>query len=129
MSWLNMFRGTRGYERIEEENDRCTPEEQLLSPQYEMPRRPFPKKEIIWGVVMLVLGILLVGLGVIVHFEHWENRVPGVFVSLAGAHTCLMGTWVLVPCQGCTVSNRMYWYGVSSLKLAIAELQGQQLGS
>ncbi|NJR42882.1 MAG: LLM class flavin-dependent oxidoreductase [Akkermansiaceae bacterium] len=24
-------------------------------------------------------GCVLVGLGLLVHFEHWENRVPGVF--------------------------------------------------
>ena len=87
-----MFRGTRGYERLEEENDRYAHEEQLLSPQYEMPRRPFPNKEIIWGIVMLVIGILLVGLGAIVHFEHWENRVPGVFSSASGAYApCVVG--------------------------------------
>lgn len=73
-----MFRG-RGYERLEIESDRYTHQEQLLAPQYfEVPRRQFPRKEIIWGIVMLVLGIVLVGLGVIVRFEHWENRVPGV---------------------------------------------------
>jgi hypothetical protein len=75
-----MFRG-RGYERIEEESDQHAHEEQLLTPQYEIARRPFPKKEIIWGIIMLVIGIVLVGLGLLVHFEHWENRVPGMSSS------------------------------------------------
>lgn len=75
-----MFRG-RGYERISEnDSEQHSHEDQLLSTQYETIRRPFPKKEMIYGAVMLVLGIVLVGLGILVHFEHWENRVPGLLL-------------------------------------------------
>lgn len=94
-----MFRAGRGYERIEEDNDRYTPEEQLLS-QYEMPGRPFPKKEIIWGAAMLVLGLILVGLGITVHFEHWENRVPGVFCFSGSSSSSLSRGWDCVVLLG-----------------------------
>jgi hypothetical protein len=82
---FNMFRtGRSGYERIEDISH-----EQLLSDEYEMLRRPFPKKEIIWGIVMFALGILLVGLSALIHFEHWENRVPGAFLfSQQSAGVC-----------------------------------------
>ena len=82
MSLLDMFRG-RGYERLSEtDSEQYSHEDQLLSTQYETPRRTFPKREIVWGTVMLVLGIVLVGLGVLIHFEHWENRVPGLPLSV-----------------------------------------------
>jgi hypothetical protein len=88
MNWLTMFRNRpREYQRIPDTTSDSL-EEELLSSQFEVPRRPFPRKEIIAGVLMLLLGLFLVTLGVLVHIEHWDNDVPGTIQACVTDTTC-----------------------------------------
>lgn len=72
-----MFRPrSNRYIRLDNEEDDAS--EVLLDRQFEMPQRPFPRKEIIIGFAMLALGVILITLGVLIHVERWDNKVPGV---------------------------------------------------
>jgi hypothetical protein len=84
----------RGYERIGDEDgqetrDEESIEQQLLSRQYEFSPLRFPRKEIILGVFLLLLGCTLIGFGVLIHVEHWKNDVPGTHTPLCRLFTTL----------------------------------------
>lgn len=64
------------YVRLDNESDDVG--EHLLDRQFEMPQRPFPRKEILIGFALLLLGIVFITLGVLIHVERWDNKVPGV---------------------------------------------------
>lgn len=72
-----MFRPrSNRYIRLDNEEDDAS--EVLLDRQFDMPQRPFPRKEIIIGLALLLLGVCLITLGVLIHVEKWDNKVPGV---------------------------------------------------
>lgn len=82
-----MFRPrSNRYVRIDNEADDAG--ELLLNRQFEMPERPFPKKEIILGIGMLLLGVALITLGILIHVEQWDNDVPGVDCLSTGRREC-----------------------------------------
>lgn len=72
-----MFRPrSNRYIRLDNEEDDAS--EVLLDRQFDMPQRPFPRKEIIISLALLLLGVCLITLGVLIHVEKWDNKVPGV---------------------------------------------------
>lgn len=74
------------YIRLDNEEDDAG--ELLLDRQFEMPHRPFPKKEILIGLALLLLGVFLISLGILIHVEQWDNKVPGVFQYATRALKC-----------------------------------------
>jgi hypothetical protein len=75
-----MLRG-RGYHKLENvettvEHDEVS-QTLLESHEDQLYVRPFPRKEIIVGICMLVVGTAAIGLGALIHFEHLRNDVPG----------------------------------------------------
>jgi hypothetical protein len=71
---------TRGYERLTEDDSQSdvqSEEQYLVDRQYRLPPRPFPRKEIIAGFMLLFSGIIMITFGVLIHIEHWKNEVPG----------------------------------------------------
>jgi hypothetical protein len=79
----------RGYARLAESApdalEASALDERLLEDeQYRLPpSRPFPRREIVMGFVLLVLGLALMLLGLLDHLEHWKNHVPGAKRTLA----------------------------------------------
>lgn len=86
-SWCDlagMLRGRKhGYARLDDEAAPATPKRGavdarlLEDEQYRLPGRPFPRREIVMGFVMLVFGLALILLGALDYIEHWQNHVPG----------------------------------------------------
>ena len=60
----------RGYEKVPDE-DRYP-----IDPEHRVAARR-AHKEIAIGVLLLVLGAVFIACGILIHLEHWENKVPG----------------------------------------------------
>lgn len=72
------MRAGRGYEKLTDVVDDDSEDERyLIDKQYRMPQRPFPKKEIIAGFILLFVGCAMIFLGFLIHFEHLKNEIPG----------------------------------------------------
>jgi hypothetical protein len=102
-----MLRG-RGYRKLE--NVETTEDQDdevsrtLLQAQQDQPYvRPFPKKEIIVGICMLIVGTTSIGLGVLIRFGHWRNELPGtgyVDCSCGMSDSCTV-------CNNYVITNRI----------------------
>lgn len=69
-----MMVNRRGYERVQDVDRPLVSESDR-----NVFSRPFPRTEIIWGAALLILGLFMIALGILIHTEHWENKVPGDF--------------------------------------------------
>jgi hypothetical protein len=93
--FFSMLRG-RGYRKLENVETTEDPDDEvsrtLLQAQQDRPYvRPFPKKEIIVGICMLVVGTTSIGLGALIRFGHWRNELPGtVDCIISTAHVAIM---------------------------------------
>lgn len=70
----------RGYEQLPDED------KYPIAPEHRAPVRK-PHREVVVGIVLLLLGFALIACGILIHLEHLENKVPGAKQSVA-AH-CL----------------------------------------
>lgn len=77
-----MLRGVgKGYRKLETEPEREADVNGALLQEPGMPERAFPRREIIMGVSMFVVGFCVVTLGVLIKLEHLQNDVPGAQCS------------------------------------------------
>lgn len=52
-------------------------EDEVASAQWAHAKRPFPSKEIILGLALMLGGVFLVGAGLCSITGIWDNRTPG----------------------------------------------------